>query len=171
MKQTKQILVFAICLALLFCVFPGCSNDWAADFDDDEKIASSSSSASTAGSSIMTINNSSTIKYSSFNGKKDMWSVNSNGAGAITLEYDLQINGGRFKCVLVSPDKDVTVLFHETSSDTKSIDVPEGKSIIKFVGDGAGIELRIKITEGGDSIVRMLDLDRDKKGSTSLMGD
>lgn len=157
MKSIKQILVIALCLALAACVFSGCSNDWAADYDDDEKIASSSSSASTAGSSITTINNSSVIKYSTFNGKKDMWKVESNGAGAITIDYALQINKGRFKCVLVSPDKDVTVLFYETHSTSTSVNVPEGKSIIKFVGDDAGIDLNIKITGGGDAVVRMLD--------------
>ena len=158
MKPTKKtIFVIVICLVLSVCVLPGCNRDWAADYDDDEIIASSSSSASTTGSSILTINNSSTIKYNTFNGKKEIWTVDSDGAGAITLEYDLEIKKGRFKCVIVSPDKKVTVLFDETSAQTKSIDVPEGKSTIKFVGDGAGIELRIKITTGGDAWVKMLE--------------
>ena len=157
MKLMKRILVFVLCLVFLFCVFPGCNKDWAADYDDDEKIASGSASSSISGSSIMTINNTSTIKYNTFSGKKDIWSINSNGTGSFTIDHDLQISKGRFKCVLVDPDKNVKILFDETSTQTKSYDAPEGKSLIKFVGDGAAIELKITITSEGNASVRMLD--------------
>ena len=157
MKSIKPILVFVLCIALLFCVFPGCNKNWAADYDDDEKIAAGTASSSTAGSSIMTVNNTSTIKYKTFNGKKDMWSVESDGSGSITFDYNLEIKAGRFKCVLVSPDKKVTILFDESSAQTKSIDVPEGKSIIKFVGDGAAVELQVTTSYGGDASIRMLN--------------
>lgn len=168
MKSTKQILVIVLCLALAALALAGCNRDWAADYDDDERIGGSVASSSIKGSSIVTINDTTTFKYNTFNGTKEMWSVNSNGAGAITVDHALEISKGRFKCVIVSPDKEVTVLFDETSVDNKSYDVPEGKSIIKFVGDDAGVELVLQLTAEGDASLKILG-DSSRKQNVSLI--
>ena len=157
MKSTKTMLLALLMIALIVCAFTGCNTDYAADFDDDSKIAGRSTTSSVSGASELTINNVSTFKYSTFNGTRDMWSVTNFGAGSLKIEYDLTINKGRFKCVLVDPNGEVKILFDETSAKTKTVDLLEGDSIIKFVGDGAGLELVISITTEGDALVLRKD--------------
>jgi len=149
-------IIFLVSFLVFICV--GCNTvNYSAIYDDNEKIAESNASYSSIGSSDVTLNNSSTIKYNTFNGKINKWSITSNGNGSISIDYELNINKGRFKCVLVNPLGEVTIIFDETSTQKTTINLLEGKSIIKFVGDDAGFQLKIKMSTNENASLKKLE--------------
>ena len=156
MKLIRNMLISALVFIFVGCVLSGCNTN-NADYDNDAVIAKQGGSSIQLGSLETAINNILTISYRAFGGQKEIWSATSTNEGSITIDYDLNITQGRFKCVLVSPEGDVTVLFDETSAQTITIDLPQGKSIIKFVGDNAGIKLQITVTAEGDAKIRRLE--------------
>lgn len=113
-------------------------------YDDDAKIVKNTTSMSNR-SSETHMNNLYNIVVGTFNGTKLRWNLDSKAGGTITVVYDLNVTKGRFKLVLISPDKNVTTIFEGTGSGSKTLKLEGGINEIKFVGDQAGFSLKIEL--------------------------
>lgn len=74
------------------------------------------------------------IEFKKYSGIHTICSINSTGAGSITVDYELEVDKGRYKVVLISPDNQITNIVSEPGSQTKEYQLKDGVSRIRLVG-------------------------------------
>lgn len=147
MKKSKALVLI---MSLLLCLLlAGC--DYTKSYDDSSKLSSSADSWS--------LNNSSqSIKDGVYKGTMrisgygSIWKYDSDKDGTVSAKYKLNVKTGKAKLILVTPDKNVSVLVENDKKSTDgSLDIPvkKGKNIVKLVGyDKADVEVEFSATDG-----------------------
>jgi hypothetical protein len=77
------------------------------------------------------------IEFGNFYGSQTIWTIDAKKEGKIELQYDSNVNSGKFKGVLVKPGGEVINIFEGTKKDSTSITVPEGRYRFKIAGNAA----------------------------------
>lgn len=83
-------------------------------------------------------------------GMETLWRIESDGQFYLNLAYNLELEKGRLKLVLIDPDNSVTTIVEGSHKGHQSIPLKEGRYRIKIVGDsGKGqVFLRLEETQG-----------------------
>lgn len=158
--MSKRKIVLFITLILLAAIQAGCSSASSYQkglYDNNEAIADKADSynyVSRVGSSI---NEESSIKFKTFNGMETLYEIKSEGSGKVIIDYTSEVEKGKFKCVLINPEDEVEVLFEDDSKGSIELDMKNGKSRIKVVGNDAGGEFSMTIKGEGDVSISKLD--------------
>lgn len=143
---TTLILVFLIILG-------GCSNISSYQkeiYDDDSKISKQGDSYSFALRSGSTNGNETEIKFITFNGMETLFNIDSKEEGTINLDYNSEINSGLFKLVLINPDDEIINIFEGSQNGSTTVNIKNGKSRLKIVGNDAKGEIKLLIKENGN---------------------
>ena len=90
------------------------------------------------------------LQFSKFYGSDTLWNIESNDNQKLELNFNCAITVGKFKAVLVTPTKEVLVIFEGSDEGTKIIDINEGKYILKIVGQGGAGIVQIDIKENSN---------------------
>lgn len=91
----------------------------------------------------------------SFNGSDTLWILYANRETTMEISSEFYLLDGRFKVVYVGPDQTVQTLNESGEKNTVKITLPEGRNVIKMVGQKARLE-DVNIAYSG---VRKEDLD------------
>lgn len=86
-----------------------------------------------------------------FNGSDSIYIIYAKEDTTVEISSEFEIAEGKFKIVYIAPDNSVSVLNETGESDTASIQMKEGRNVIKMVGKAA----RIKNLEVGHSTLDM----------------
>lgn len=90
-----------------------------------------------------------------FNGSDTLWILYANRETTMEISSEFHLRDGRFKVVYVGPDQTVQTLNESGEKNTVKITLPEGRNVIKMVGQKARLE-DVNIAYSG---VRKEDLD------------
>ena len=90
-----------------------------------------------------------------FNGSDTLWILYANRETTMEISSEFHLRDGRFKVVYVRPDQTVQTLNESGEKNTVKITLPEGRNVIKMVGQKARLE-DVNIAYSG---VRKDDLD------------
>lgn len=90
-----------------------------------------------------------------FNGSDTLWILYANRETTMEISSEFYLRDGRFKVVYVGPDQTVQTLNESGKKNTVKITMPEGRNVIKMVGQKARLE-DIDIAYSG---IRKEDLD------------
>lgn len=149
MKRCRIAVLVGILVCLVASV--GCTPvDYDALFNDKAMISGAISGFSSSGEKITETATDITISYKKFSGMKDFYEIRSEGKGDVRIDYDLTIDKGKFKCVLIEPDGGVTTLFDETRQEGISFSTISGTSYIRFVGVDAEFNINMSVQLSGD---------------------
>jgi hypothetical protein len=143
-----------IVLAIMVSIFAGCTRYQRHIYNDDSKVAAAADSYSFGSRIGNTYDDKTKFKFSRFYGTETLWTVDAKEEGTITLEIKADVENGKFKAVLISPDKEVSTIFEGSKEEKLEVKVPKGKSRIKVVGDGAKGDISIKIKESDNIKVK-----------------
>jgi len=155
MQKKKTIIL--VTLLLLAIVQVGCYSASAYQkslYNDDKAIVKQNDSYNFVKRISTNTNDKSSVKFKTFYGMETLWVINSEGSGKALIDYTSEINKGKFKCVLVNPNNEVIELFTNNSKGSTEIDLKEGTSRIKIVGNDTGGEFSITIKSEGDAVVK-----------------
>lgn len=160
MKRITKVALLLILSIIMITVLNGCSRVSAYQkgiYDKDKEIVKQNDSATFFKRIGNTTNDTLAISFSSFSGMESLWSIKSKGDNTLTIDYDLDLDKGRFKCVLITPDDEVINIFEDEDKDNKTIELPEGKSRIKIVGKEAKGKVAIAIVSMEDVNIQEID--------------
>lgn len=74
------------------------------------------------------------LEFQDYSGINTIWMLNSPGESWITCSYDLQIDKGRFKVVLISPEGEIFNIVDTSERETRTINLLPGESRIRIAG-------------------------------------
>ncbi len=83
-----------------------------------------------------------------FNGSDTLWILYANKETTLELSSAFSLYGGRFKVVCVRPDQTVQTINESGEENTVKITLPQGRNVIKMVGQKARLE-DLSIAYGG----------------------
>lgn len=134
----KSIYLFIITLLL---ILSSCSTleYQKSIFNKNNLIAKDEDSYSYVYRSIKNYKNKLHGEFRGFNGCETIWSLDIHEESLLTFDYKDDISQGKFKAVLITPDKEVIVI-----EDSKTYSLPQGKYRIKIVGNNAKGKLDIE---------------------------
>ncbi len=140
-KSFNRILKAVSVLIVLMCavmMFAAC--DYEAAYDNDAKIINSSGNIRTASvkTDILGVYKETTKKFSGVDTLKEL-----NLSENPTIDFDLTINSGKFKIVLVKGET-VTLLTEESVTGGKQIELEAGRYKLKIVGVEANFVLTLR---------------------------
>lgn len=147
MKKYRSIVI--IMFLFLCLMLAGC--DYTKSYDDSSKLSSSADSWSLnySSQSIKEGVYKGTMKLSGYG---TIWRYDSDKDQDVSAKYKLNVKSGKAKLILVTPDKNVSVLVeNEKKSTDGSIDIPvkKGKNMVKLVGyDSADVEVEFTSNKG-----------------------
>lgn len=122
-------------------------------YDDDSKIASDANSYSYFNKSSITQNDVTQLKFK-LTGVDTLYELNSKDNATVNIDYNCNISNGKFKIVLVSPDKNITTIIDKSCSESKEIPITSGKSKLKIIGDDAEVQLQVSISSKDNVSIR-----------------
>lgn len=96
------------------------------------------------------------LSFETYNGVDEIYSIDSEGAGKLIMDYSSTCKKGKFKGVLVNPDNEIQTIFENDSSGHIEIDLKKGRSWIKLVGYNAGGKFETVVTAEGDALIHCL---------------
>lgn len=137
----KKVILLTVCAVLIFTL-TACNKAEAA-YDDDLIIAGNFSSYVYKEDTKTVVNNQymHSAKYFSGVSNIDRFAIIDVPENP-TFNYNVTLNSGRYKLVLVK-DKKVYVISEGAVSSPVSIDIPAGKYVLKQVGSKADFKLEI----------------------------
>ncbi len=144
MKIYRKTALFSLFFSLVFYL-TGCSISefQKSIYNDDSKIVKQADSYSFKSRIGSTTNEKSDIKFATFYGMDTLWSVEAKEETIVNLEYDLKIEKGDFKVILVSPDNKVSTLVYGTKAGQQDLKLQKGSSRIKIVGRDAKGQVKL----------------------------
>jgi hypothetical protein len=147
MKKAALLVVFSLLVSLVL-LLTGCS---ASEFqksvyNDDSKLIKQADSYSYKSRVGSTTSEKSEIKFGSFFGMDTLWSIEAKEEAVVTLEYDIKIEKGDFKVVLIGPDNKVITIVDKGNSGKQELRLQKGNSRIKIVGKDAKGQVKINIS-------------------------
>ena len=117
-------------------------------YDDDELIAGESEHDTWQASNYCGGGESVDIGKFTFNGSDEVWIVYANKETTLEIFSMFDLRDGRFKFVWVKPDQTVQTLNESGGKNTVKITLPQGRNVIKMVGQKAQVK-DISISYGG----------------------
>ncbi|MCM0649139.1 hypothetical protein NBE98_12210 [Clostridium swellfunianum] len=153
----KSILISGF-LLLAGLVLSGCtvSDFQKTVYNDDAKIAKKADSYNFKSRVGTTTSHRSEIKFGTFYGMDTLWSIDAKEQTEVTVDYDIKIEKGDFKVVLIGPDNKVITIVDGGKTGKQGIKVQKGNSRIKIVGRDAKGNIKIDIT--GDKNLKIKKL-------------
>lgn len=146
-------LIISIMFLLTLIFFSGCeaTNYQKSIYNDNSKIAKVADTA-TVGRYISNSLKKDTqnIKFGFFYGVKTFFILDSDEENTVKVNFESKIDGGKFKVVLVTPDKKVVDIFAQSKKGSATLKIPKGKSRIKIVGNNAKGKLTLTVKSDGD---------------------
>lgn len=154
MNFKKRIILISM-VSMIISLFIGCGNNsMDSIYDDNSKIANESDSFG-LDKSNETIETESYKGYVELSGSGTVWRYKSNEDFDLEITYNLSVNSGKAKIVLISPDGTVVTLVENTEKaimeGETSITLPikKGDNRIKIIGyKKADIDIKLHIDEG-----------------------
>jgi uncharacterized protein YceK len=87
------------------------------------------------------------IQFGNFYGSQTIWSINAAKQGEIKIDFDSNVNSGKFKGVLISEGGEITNIFEGTQKGSQMVvKVSEGKYRFKIVGNNANGKAVVEFT-------------------------
>lgn len=138
-------------LALLLCVLTislvGMTGCGKISYDSQEFLTSGVDSYSyyyciDTGSTNSTLNR----EFSRFHGKDTIWKLDAAQAAQVSIDISATVTDGRFKILLIAPDKSITTLLEGEGTAQVEAELKEGTSRMILVGEES--EGSCKITVG-----------------------
>lgn len=80
------------------------------------------------------------VKQFAFNGSDTLWILYANKETTVEVSSAFYLRDGRFKLVWVGPDQTVQTLSESGEENTVKITMPQGRNVIKMVGQKAKLE-------------------------------
>lgn len=117
-------------------------------YDDDELIAGESAHDTWEASNYCGGGKSVDIGKFSLNGSDEVWIVHANKETTLEIFSMFDLRDGRFKFVWVRPDQTVQTLNESGGKNTVKITLPQGRNVIKMVGQKAQVR-DVSISYGG----------------------
>lgn len=106
-------------------------------YDDDAQIAAQGDSYSFSKRTGTLSENELSLEYRRFYGVQTVWAFEPEGSEEVRLEYGADVQKGKFKLVLVTPDQAVQVLLAESGQGSMKMTLPPGRCAVKIVGHNA----------------------------------
>lgn len=144
----KNIQKFALLfsLVILSFVLGGCGIDEDKEtiYDDDQRIAQEGDSFSFYQRTGETDEKHVDIKYNRFYGVQTLWVIKTKDQSEINLNYNSQVNNGKFKVVLITPEREVINIAEQNRKGSFKVAVSKGKYSLKIVGNNANGAIRFE---------------------------
>ncbi len=109
-------------------------------YDDDELIAGESEHDTWEASNYCGGGKSVDIGKFALNGSDEVWIVHANKETTLDIFSMFDLRDGRFKFVWVKPDQTVQTLNENGEKNTVKITLPQGRNVIKMVGQKAQVK-------------------------------
>ena len=109
-------------------------------YDDETLIAEDSESDVWRAYNYCGGENSVKVSKFAFNGSDTLWILYANRETTMEISSEFHLRDGRFKVVYVGPDQTVQTLNESGEKNTVKITLPEGRNVIKMVGQKARLE-------------------------------
>lgn len=109
-------------------------------YDDDALIAGESESDTWRAYNYCGGENSVDVSKFALNGSDAMWILHTNKETSLEIDSQFNLRDGRFKIVWVKPDQTVKTLNENGEKNTVKITLPQGRNVIKMVGQEAKLE-------------------------------
>jgi len=138
-------------ITALIIAFYGCStagDEKKKNYSDDELIRSEGDSFSFQDRTGETGDSQIEVKYSKFIGAQTIWNIAVDKQGEIKFEFKSDVDGGKFKGVLIPESGDITTVFEGSKEGSHMVVLPEGKYRFKIVGNNASGEIKIDLILG-----------------------
>lgn len=94
-------------------------------------------------------------KYSSFYGSYTIWIIETKEVSSIKIDYYSKLKKGKFKVVLVTPEKDVESIFEQNQYGNTTLPLKKGRNRIKMVGKDAAGSIKMKIILNGTARIQV----------------
>ena len=99
--------------------------------DDQDKVFYTMSNKSSSGETNYS------NRFGSFSGKDTVWTIQSESGGTLNLSYDVSVQQGECKLVLVDPEGEVQILQEGEGVGEANLTVSQGESRLMTVGKSA----------------------------------
>lgn len=109
-------------------------------YDDEALIAGDSESDVWRAYDYCGGENNVKIQKFALNGSDTLWILYANKETDLEITSEFDLRDGRFKLVWVRPDQTVQTLNESGENHTEKITLPEGRNVIKMVGQNANLE-------------------------------
>lgn len=77
------------------------------------------------------------LNFKGFTGSYTIWMVQVSQPGQIKIKYDVNVTSGRFKIIMLSPEREVVTVAESPRQGSHPLPLQEGEYRIKMVGDQA----------------------------------
>jgi hypothetical protein len=146
MKWNGKLAVFSLLLSVVFYL-TGCSVSkfQKSVYNDDSKIVKQADSYNFRTRSGTTANEKTEIKFGTFYGMDTLWTIETKEEANVIIEYDIKLEKGNFKIVLIGPDNKISTIADSTKTGKQELKLQKGSSRIKIVGNDAKGEVKIYI--------------------------
>jgi len=141
------ILVLAAIVALFLLNYQT-DNTQKKVYNDDSFISQESDSFSYTDYDQSSEDKALDLKFGTFYGSDTFYNINVSKEGTATVKYDTAVEKGRFKIVLISPERKLTTLAEGSGQGSKEVKLVRGKYVIKLVGDNAAGRVRMSVAVG-----------------------
>jgi hypothetical protein len=157
-KAFRKVVISLLLISLMLYL-TGCSvSDYQKSiYDDDSKIASQADSYNFRSRSGNTSNEKTEVKFGAFYGADTLWTINANKDSVLTVEYDVKLEKGDFKVVLIDPDNKIIAIVSGQKAGEQEVKVKSGNSRIKIVGKNAKGQVKINITGNKDLKIKRIN--------------
>jgi hypothetical protein len=151
-KRNRKLIIFSLTVILLVTL-TGCrvSDYQSSIYNDNSKIIKQADSYNFKNRIGSTSNDKSEMKFGTFYGVDSIWSIDAKADDIVNIEYDLKIERGNFKVVLISPDNKVTTIAEGNKSGKEELKLQDGKSRVKVVGNNAKGAIKLS-AKGGENV-------------------
>lgn len=158
MKSKKNLIIGILSLILLCAVVIGirtlitgsyAGNYQRSIYNDNSKIASKGDSYSFLNRVCTNEDNKTSLEFT-FTGMDTIWKLETSQDTSVNIEYKSEISSGKFKVVLINPDGEVINILEQSTSGDKDVNLINGKSRIKIVGNNARGKLQLSISSNKD---------------------
>lgn len=147
------VVALTVILLLLVAVFYysfGLNNEKGRIYNDSTALAQEGDTYSYLNRVGETDKSEINISYSKFSGSDTIWIIQAKKQTEIKFEYSSEVSNGKFKAVMISPDKEVANIFEGDEQGGCTFAGSEGKYLFKLAGDNASGEVKIRILENND---------------------
>ena len=147
----RRIAVCFMVIVLLLGLMCGCDlSKQESVYTDYSKIGGDSDSFSYSYCNGGTENTELSMTFEGFSGYDTLWIIDAKEKGTLTVDFESKIDSGKFKVVLVTPNREVKNLFEQSQKDSVTIDIEKGRYRIKIVGHKSKGEVTGAIKTNGD---------------------
>lgn len=88
------------------------------------------------------------LDFKGFTGSYTVWLVQASQPGQIRLKYDANVASGRFKIIMLSPEREVVTIVESPRQGSRPLQLQQGEYRIKIVGDQAEGSIKASLVLG-----------------------